>query len=264
MSNYRRRLMNSTFAKPIKKTQALIEFCSTINSSNRIKTGHNTIYCISPYKTGTTFLAAAYPNEVSQHEPMQYLSLKKFENNFSDFFLKRLNALNLKLECSGFFSAYIDELANHKVAKNLDYIIVVRKPSKWINSVVNYWSKLDYLNNDYINERFWKKKVGVDLLNFKFKSESEQEDIVNKLAAFYFDFTEKSRQLKNITYVKIHEIEDYVKVLDSKIDEKAKIRHDKKRVNNLKYYDYKNEKLDLQYDSLIESLNSENNKNQIN
>lgn len=254
MSNYKERLMNSFLAKPIKELQALKHhFAITKHASNTI-TDHQTIYCISPYKTGTTFLAAAYSKNISQHEPMQYLSLKTFDKKFDAFLIKRLNALNLKLECSGFFSAYIDELAKHKLAKDFEYIVVVRNPSAWINSVVNYWAKLDYLQNDYINTYYWKNKVGVDLLNFKHLSESEQEAIIEQLAVFYFDYTRQSGQLKNVSYVDLHDVVNYVKILDVKIDETAHIRSDKRRVNKAKYYNYKNDKLDEEYKALVTEL----------
>ncbi|BAO75403.1 hypothetical protein WPG_1173 [Winogradskyella sp. PG-2] len=248
--------MNSFLAKPIKELQALKHYLALNNYSSKTVKEHQTIYCISPYKTGTTFLAAAYNKEIAQHEPMQYLSLKFFEKKFDTFFIKRLNTLNLKLECSGFFSAYIKELTQHKLAKNFEYIVITRKPSSWINSVVNYWAKLDYLQNDYINTYYWKRKVGVDLLNFKHKSESEKHIILDQLASFYFDFTRQSGQLKNITYVNLHDVVDYVKILDTKINEKAQVRNDKRRINTEKYYTYENDKLDEEYAQLILELKS--------
>ena len=257
MSNYQERLMNSFLAKPIKEIQALKHYFSLINHSSNTISDHQTVYCISPYKTGTTFLAAAYSKDIAQHEPMQYLSLKTFDKNFNDFLIKRLNALNLKLECSGFFSAYVDELAKHKLAKDFNYIIITRKPSAWINSVVNYWAKLDYLQNDYINTYFWKNKVGVDLLNFKHKSEPEQQVVLERLASFYFEYTRQSSQLKNVSYVNLHDVKNYVKILDTVIDEKAHIRNDKRRVNNAKYYTYENNKLDEEYNTLIMELKAQ-------
>jgi hypothetical protein len=257
MSNYQERLMNSFLARPIKEVQALKDYITLLTKPSDTVTGHQTFYCISPYKTGTTFLAAAYSRDIAQHEPMQYLSLKTFDKKFDTFFIKRLNALNLKLECSGFFSAYIDELVQHKLAKDFEYIIITRKPSAWINSVVNYWAKLDYLQNDYINTYYWKKKVGVDLLNFKHKSESEQKLILEQLASFYFDFTRKSSQLKNVSYVDLHDVVNYVKILDAKIDEKAHIRNDKRRVNATKYYNYKNDKLDEEYKVMVMELKAQ-------
>lgn len=257
MSNYQKHLMNSFLAKPIKELQALKHYFSLNKNSSDTVTGHQTVYCISPYKTGTTFLAYSYSKDIALHEPMQYLSLKRFDKKFDSFFIKRLNALNLKLECSGFFSAYVSELAQHKLAKGFEYIVITRKPSAWINSVINYWAKLDYLQNDYINTYYWKNKVGVDLSNFKQISESKQKVIIDKLASFYLDFTRKSSQLKNVSYVDLYDVENYIKILDTKIDEKAHIRQDKKFANKDKYYHYKNEELDQQYKALITVLKAE-------
>ena len=61
-----------------------------------------TAYCISPYKTGTTFVNGLFERYCnSAHEPLQYTTLKNIDN---ELFLKnRSKFLKLDLECSGFF-----------------------------------------------------------------------------------------------------------------------------------------------------------------
>ena len=90
---------------------------SKFSKINDCVIGNSTIYCISPYKTATKYLNSCYDSDVSSHEALHYLSLKQLEKNFNNFFVRRLNTLNLKLESSGFLSAYIDELAFNPITK---------------------------------------------------------------------------------------------------------------------------------------------------
>lgn len=254
MGRFQKKLMNSVFAKSIKDIEAFTQRCSILTKTQKSIVDHKTIYCISPYKTGTTFLSASFSKEISQHEPMQYLSLQQLDKNFNTFLIKRLNTLNLKLECSGFFSAYMDELASHPLAKDFEYIVVARSPSAWVNSVVNYWSKLEYLKNDYINTYFWRGKVGVDLFDFKNKTETEKQEIVDQLIDFYFEFTNNTKKLNNVTYIYLRDLEGYINVLAEKIGETPEIKHRRKNKNDSKFYLYKNEQLDEKYHTLIKEL----------
>jgi len=217
--------------------------------------GYSTTYCISPYKTGTRYLTGCYRNEVSAHEPMHFLSLRELDKNFDEFFIKRLNTLNLKLECSGFFSAYIDEIAANPLAKDLNYIIILRSPSSWITSAVNYW---DYLGKTglqyrYPNLLFWMNKVGVNLELLLSASEKDKIKGLEKLADFYMNFTQKTQQLNNVHYVKIDEIDSFLPVLDKLIKETSHPEESQTHIRR-KTFHYKNEELDGEYNKLVLKL----------
>ncbi len=256
LNKIKRKLIQTPLAKLLKEIEAKFHQIKVLfNKSNSIK-NNKTLYCISPYKTGTTFLAACYDQSISQHEPMQYCTLKNIDNNFDTFFIKRLNALDLKLECSGFLSAYINNLAINKITKDLSYVCILRKPTDWINSVLNYWPNLKYLKFDYINTYFWKNKVGVDLLDFHNKSQKEKEEIIDKLIVFYFNFLEETKKLINIDYYELSELEKNLIKIDKQIKEKSIINKSKTNKNKEKHFNYKNADLDLKYLEVIKNLKS--------
>ncbi|NAY91219.1 hypothetical protein GTQ34_04740 [Muricauda sp. JGD-17] len=219
---------------------------------------NRTIYSISPYKTGTTFLAGCFDYSISKHEPIHYASVKKMEEDFDGFFIRRLNSLNLKLESSGFWSAYVDQLANHHIGKDLTYICILRKPSSWVTSVVNHWYQIKRYRQNYFwtNELFWKKIVGVDLSNFYEYSEEQQNDIISKMLDFYMSFTKKTGNLKHVHYVWIHDMTNFLPTLEQLMDEKSKPESSKQNKGLVKHFVYENKEIDNEYASLVESLSN--------
>jgi len=249
-------LLNTPYAKFIRNVEGyLIHLKMRFKKSPSVSP--DTVLCISPYKTGTTFLSSSFSPEVSQHEPIHHISYKLLDKDFDKYFKQRFDYLNLKLECSGSWSAYIDELANNEIAKNLQYLCVLRSPSSWITSVINYWNKTNMLKfyYDIPLEHFWQEKVGVNLRDFDFESDSKtNQDIIDKLISYYFEFTEKTSKLKNITYIPLKEISDSIPMVESLIDEKANLKDSWKRENNRKRFIYKNDELDKRYKRLTRKL----------
>ncbi|WP_111682736.1 hypothetical protein [Winogradskyella tangerina] len=249
-------LLKTPFAKQIREFEGRLLLAKMDKQSpDLIK--QRTVYCISPYKTGTTFLSSSFNTEVSRHEPIHFASYKYLDKDFDKYFVKRLNYLNLKLECSGSWSAYVEELAQHKTAKNLDYVCILRSPSSWITSVINYWNKPSMLKFyfDIPHEYFWKDKVGVNLREFELGAETDQnQEIINKLIDFYFDFTEKTSLLKNITYIRLKDIKSSLPIIEDLIDEQASPEDSWKRANNKKQFTYKNDDIDQQYLALTNAL----------
>ena len=252
--NLKRIIMSSSLAKQAKEVQAWISALQFSNESEKI-VGHRTVYSISPYKTGTTFLAGAYDQKISRHEPIHHLSLKGLERDFDTFFIRRLNTLNLKLECSGYWSAYIEQLSRHSIAKDLQYICLLRKPSAWINSTVNYWHRpWDKIQYDYVTELFWKPKVGITPRKFMYADAQEQEGMIEKLSTYYFKYLRQTQILSNVHYVNLEEIEPFFTVLDEIIQEKADPKKSWRRENKAKEYNYSNEDLDQEYEQLIRTF----------
>lgn len=234
-----------------------------INAQSHQKIKQNTVYCISPYKTGTTYLASCFEANISQHEPIHYASYKGLDKQFNNHFVKRANYLNLKLECSGSWSAYVEELVNHKIAKDLEYICVLRSPSSWVTSVINYWNKPSMLkfHFDIPLEHFWKQKVGVNLRDFEIGTCSKKnQEIIDKLIDYYLDFTDKTAQLKNITYIRLNELKSSLPLVESLIEERAKVENSWQRTNTKKTFVYKNDLLDKQYERFTEDLINKRNK----
>lgn len=251
----KQKIMLSPLASYVKQVEANGQLLRLSKQGSKIA-NNSTVYSISPYKTGTTFLSTCFDKKVARHEPLQYLSLKGLNKDFDSLFLRRLNTLNLKLECSGFFSAYVDELANHRIAKNLIYLCIVRKPSSWVSSVINYWGRSKYVMKryDFINELFWVPKTGVDFKRFFSLDAAEQELEVNKLLDFYMDFTKKTVQLDNVIYIPLGQLSSYALALGDLIDERPNFNRAWKRTNNDKTYIYENSEVDSEYNKLIVSL----------
>lgn len=249
-------LLKTPFAKSIRAIEGgLIHLKMKLKKSPSIS--HETVLCISPYKTGTTFLSSSFDPEISQHEPIHYLTYKLLDKDFDKYFKQRYDYLNLKLECSGSWSAYIDELASNKIAKDLQYLCILRSPSSWITSVINYWNKTNMLkfHFDIPHEYFWQDKVGVNLRDFDFEIDSDtNKQIIEKLITYYFEFTEKTSMLKNITYIHLKDISDSIPFVESLLDEKADVKDSWKRENKKKLFIYKNDDIDKKYEQLTAKL----------
>lgn len=245
-------LLQTPLASPLKKIEAKLQKSALLKHQSHMISSFKTVYCISPYKTGTTFLATNFQKKVSAHEPCQYLSLIEFENDFDVFFIKRLNFLNLKLECSGFLSAYVEELVAHDLTKNLNYISIIRDPSSWITSVVNYWSRLKHLNFDYIDQLFWQKKVGVSFVRFTEKSDREKRYIIDRAIDFYLTFTQNTFRFANITHVEIQSLEEYAnEELAPSINASVVAGRAFKRQNKKKAFSYSNPEIDYRYRQIL-------------
>ena len=256
MDKLKRIIVKTPLAKLAFDIKANLELSKFSKVGDRI-TGYSTVYCISPYKTGTRYLNGCYDKDVSAHEALHYLSLREFNRNFNDFFIKRLNTLNLKLESSGFLSAYVDDLAAHPIGKNLNYVVVLRSPSSWITSSVNYWDnlakvmKMDY---HYTNELFWKNKVGVNLDTLLSLPEKDKTKGLDKLGSFYLDFIQKTRQLKNVHYVNLNDIDSILPTLDNLIQENSHPDKGQILASKKKPFKYINKELDEKYNNLVLEL----------
>lgn len=248
------------FQKLSMDIKANLELSKFSNIDDRV-IGNSTIYCISPYKTATKYLNSCYNDEVSSHEALHYLTLKQLEKNFDNFFIRRLNTLNLKLETSGFLSAYIDELASNPITKNLNYIVITRTPSSWITSAINYFDSMNKkmrMNMHYPNVLFFKNKIGVDLDTILNLPEKERNLSLDRLGEFYLNFTKKTKKLKNVHYVDINEIDSFLPILDDLIEEKSQTIKNVRNAFNEKSYTYKNYELDREYEKIISELKNQN------
>lgn len=252
INKIKRFLVRSPLHKPALELKALRISNRWVKENAKIL-DHRTVYCISPYKTATTFLASCFDRTISKHEPLHHTSVRKLNQDFNRFFVRRLNSLNLKLECSGFLSAYVEELAQNEVAKDLTYVCVLRKPSSWVTSVVNHHQIVKGYGQHYFwgNELFWKKHAGVDLANFFNYDESEKLELIEKLIAFYFSFTRKTEKLQHVKYVWIKDLQGFLPSLGQLIGEEPKLEDSKKNKAQLRKYVYENNEVDAAYEKLI-------------
>jgi len=255
LKTIKRLLVQSPLHKTILALKALSVAGKWPKENNKIL-GNRTVYCISPYKTGTTFLSSCFDPSISKHEALHYTSMRKLNEDFEKYFVRRLNALNLKLECSGFLSAYVDELAQNTVTKDLTYICVLRKPSSWVTSAVNHHQIVKGGNQNYFwgNELYWIKHVGVDLGNFFKNDEDGKIKAAEKMIDFYMDFTRKTGKLKNVKYIWLKESQDFVPELGELINETPKLERSERNKASLHKFAYNNKEIDAAYEQLVNKL----------
>jgi hypothetical protein len=115
----------------------------------------DTIYCVSPYKTGTTFLIGALKRAGirAAHEPLHLTSLR-FATDV-DFIQRRQARLKLDIEASGFWSTRIGLLRSAQPKAQM--VFVFRDPVEWIESVVAHFARVKReVQYDYVEEWFFR------------------------------------------------------------------------------------------------------------
>lgn len=220
--------------------------------------GNKTTYVISPYKTGTTYITSSFGKKISRHEPYHYVSFKMLSSNFENYFIPRLNFFNLKVEASGFLSLFVNQLAENPITNELKYVCILRSPSSWATSLINYnHHEVDGVispNYNWTNEIIWKKHVGVNLSTFFNLNEQEKHANAEKLIDFYMQFTINTKRLKEVQYVWIQDLEDFTLNLGSSIGEEILTEKTWRRKGKAKKYVHENEERDLEYIKIINSL----------
>lgn len=142
-----------------------------------------TCYCVSPYKTGTTYIAGLFQEHHRVvHEPLQYATLRRVED--VDFMRFRQAFLSLDLECSGFFSAHLSLLK--QVAPEAPLLFVSRAPDEWIGSLLNYFEQLDMrVAYNYLARLFFDPVCGHPVERFYRLDDWKQHDVVVRLLDFW-------------------------------------------------------------------------------
>ncbi|WP_336175051.1 hypothetical protein [Alloalcanivorax xenomutans] len=131
-------LVSTPLYKPMLKARSIFEE-HIIKGLGPREGKVNTAYCISPYKSGTTYFSGLFSEKSkSNHEPFMYTTIRNMDD--TSFLVKRARWLDLDLECSGFFAGKLQVLRSF--APESPVIFLSRHPETWIGSVVNYFSQL--------------------------------------------------------------------------------------------------------------------------
>jgi len=200
----KRKIARTPFYPWLLDFRAFIE--SILVNISVFKKRKGTVYCIGPYKSGTTYFSQLFHCK-SLHEPMQYTTIKNINN--SDFLLKRKNFLDLDLECSGFFA---DRLALVKMfAPEAKIIYLSRHPEVWIGSVVNYFHKInDITSYNYIARLIFDPICGHPVDNFYNLSPLEQREVVVALIEYYIKIYSKAQKDENTLVVPLDKIKEQI------------------------------------------------------
>ena len=222
--------------------------------SEELKNKH--VLTISPYKTGTTFLANCYKNLGDLHEPLHYLSVKYPRFQSAGGFEQRLNYLNLPLECSGFMCRNIDYFKQFK-SSQIQFICLGRYPSKWISSIVNYWKLLNdegFRKIDYLDCYFWQPILGETIYNFFLKDTNHQETMLKKLEDFYLQFTRDLQEFPALRFIMLENVVEHLSEIDDLVGAKSNSDTAWQRKNKNSYFKHNNSTCDREYELLVKDL----------
>jgi|APSaa5957512535_1039671.scaffolds.fasta_scaffold24623_3 hypothetical protein len=142
-------------------------------------------YCISPYKTASTYLAGLYSQSSSLHEPLQHATLLFRHNNF--FFKSRSAYLSLDLECSGFLSDSLNSI--RKISPDAPVLFIFRRFDLWLRSLIDHQFYLSqWQGYPYTSRLFVDKIVGFRVEIFFQQTKAAQTKAVSNL----FDYWHKT------------------------------------------------------------------------
>ncbi|WLD24703.1 hypothetical protein NU10_04770 [Flavobacterium dauae] len=250
-----KRLVQSKLHKPIKLIGAWWNKLIIENGSNA-EGSVKTIYVISPYKTGTTYIASLWGEQYAKHEPYHMYSLKYLnKRNFTKNFQQRQNKLNIRIECSGFLSACIE-----KLPVSTQYIFILRPPISWIQSVLNHFFLLKDLGYNYIDEYYWKKELGYSLQNILLEANQvDLEIMIKDLYRIYLKYIHQCLRHPTVKFVEMKDLDDFAKKLGEEINVTPNFQKSWKRPSKFRYdkVDVKNIINEDAYNELIGSIPKE-------
>lgn len=175
----KKKLVRTSFYPFLLELRSWFEYRRVIVSRER--SFPKTLYCISPYKTGTTYFSGLFECK-SMHEPLMYTTINYM--NDSDFLSKPSGFLSLDLECSGFFADKLPLV--RKFAPNSKVIFLSRHPEAWIGSVVNYFAKLDdKVSYNYVARLIFDPICNYPIENFYSLASGQQSHVAKKLVEYW-------------------------------------------------------------------------------
>lgn len=191
---------------------------------------YNTIYIISPYKTGTTYIDSLWNNNISKHEPFHLYSLKYLNQNFNNNFRRRSNKLRLKMECSGFLSMHIEKLPQATVENGISYIYILRPPNKWVLSVLSHFSYIKDIGYNYIDFYYWTKLLNYSMINVLNSDDKPMlQKLIDDLFIIYFKLLDDAINNQDIYFVELRNINDLAEYIGAKIGVKPNYEKSWKR-----------------------------------
>ena len=167
--------------KPLLNLQGHLEYRTIMKTPIRedVRTG----YCISPFKTGTTFVSKVFDWKISKHEPLMFVTLKHINND--EFLQRRKSFLDIRVESSGFLSMIAERFV--QLNSHEPVLFMIRNPSDWIGSMIDYAPVIQSRTRyHYAEELFWQRVGGlVTPREFHDSSPDDQAKTVENLLRFW-------------------------------------------------------------------------------
>jgi hypothetical protein len=187
-----------------------------------------TNYCISPYKTATTFIANLFQGARAQHEPLHYLTLKNIDD--SCFLSCRRRYLQLDLECSGFLSLVAPSVLQTCTRRRV--LFIIRDPADWVGSVVDYFTGRDReVSYNYVEELFFSRIDAAGVSKFYALSDREKSRVAESLLRFWIKTYQAARQSDRCFSVRLDELGSNIELIEHNFEMKATNRAAWRRQN---------------------------------
>jgi len=165
-------------------------------------------YCISPYKTASTYVAGLYSQTSSSaHEPLQHATLL-FRHNIS-FFKSRSAYLSLDLECSGFLSNSLGSI--RQISPDAPVLFIFRKFDSWVKSLIDHQTYLSqWQGYPYTSRLLVDRIIGFRTENFFHQTEAVQIKAINNLFDYWYNTYNSALLDRNSLVVPIEDIDKSV------------------------------------------------------
>ena len=203
--------------RPLLNIQGHFEYRSIMKTPIRedVRTG----YCISPFKTGTTFVARVFGREIAQHEPLMFVTLKHIDNE--QFLRRRKSFLDLRIESSGFLSLIAEDFVRLNTHEPI--VFMIRDPSEWIGSMIDYAPVIQARTNyHYAEELFWQRVGGLVRPRFFHDSTpAEQAETVENLLRFWIRTYTVWLEHENCHILRLEEADESIGTLEEIFGQKA-------------------------------------------
>lgn len=200
----------------------LLKLQSAINYRQIMATEPNpdlrTGFCISPYKTGTTFVANIFDPAYARHEPIPYPTMRWSHDE--NFMHRRKAFLNLKCESFGYHSLHAERFA--KMFPNDNMVFMIREPSDWMRSMFDYFStKEPWVHFNYGALYYWPKILRGKTLQFYSLEDEQRHILVEDLMRFWVKTYRTAESLPNGHIIRLSEAEDNIELLEHLFHQKA-------------------------------------------
>jgi hypothetical protein len=177
-----------------------------------------TAYCISPYKTGASFIANMFDPSVSAHEPLYHLTLKHMHN--PDFLQRRKAFLDLRVEAFGHFAIMAKEFS--VLFPDVDLLFTIRDPSDWLGSCLDHAAVMQQrIHYHFGGKLFWRKVTRYASNDFYRLGDEAQCEYVTDMLNFWVRTYRTARTLPKAHIIRLHEVEEKIEWLEDLFNQKA-------------------------------------------
>jgi hypothetical protein len=176
-----------------------------------------TNYCISPHKTGTTFISQIFDQSVTAHEPLRVSTVRNLSNH--DFLRRRKSYLDLRIEASGFLASIAREYGELFPKDNM--VFMIRDPSNWIGSVLDYVPVVRarmYTRSDKQYPNLISRHGHSEFFEL---NEKDQHEYISDMLNFWLKVYRAARDLPNGHIIRLNEADDNIELLEHLFEQKA-------------------------------------------